>query len=190
MRGRFAAMSTSHLDPPFSLRRRTRIPVLLATAVGALGLATSIAVMWRSMRAVMDLGGTCASGGPYAVAAQCPNGAIELLSAAFPAVFVFGGLLAWGASEMCRRGAMVVVLAWPGLFLSLGWNFVEYGVNDRPVWGWLVCGLLFAVMGAAPLVAVPRLFRGMQEGRTALVALVAVAAAGGVIAGLELSALV
>ena len=45
-------------------------------------------------------------------------------------------------------------LAWPALFLSLGWNFLEYGffaVEGDWVWSWLFCGVLFVLMGAVPL---------------------------------------
>jgi hypothetical protein len=50
------------------------------------------------------------------------------------------------------------LLAWPGLFLSLGWNFLEYGIAppadlgaDGPEWGWVIPGLMFVAMGAVPL---------------------------------------
>jgi len=51
-------------------------------------------------------------------------------------------------------GAVLVFLAWPALFLSLGWNFLEYGffaVEGDWVWSWLFCGVLFVLMGAVPL---------------------------------------
>ncbi len=42
------------------------------------------------------------------------------------------------------------------MFLSLGWNFFEFGLNplgeESGVSGsWIFCGVLFALMGAAPL---------------------------------------
>ena len=49
----------------------------------------------------------------------------------------------------------LVFLAWPALFLSLGWNFLEYGFFPPEggwVWSWLFCGVLFVLMGAVPLV--------------------------------------
>jgi hypothetical protein len=51
------------------------------------------------------------------------------------------------------------LLAWSALFLSLGWNFLEFGL-DAPdsdgglAWGWLVCAIVFAFMGALPAAGV------------------------------------
>ena len=50
------------------------------------------------------------------------------------------------------------LLAWPALFLSLGWNFLEFGFDppgedDGLVWGWIVCGVVFWLMGGLPLFA-------------------------------------
>ena len=46
---------------------------------------------------------------------------------------------------------------WPALFLSLGWNFLEYALHPPAttalVWGWLIPGVLFVLMGAGPLLA-------------------------------------
>lgn len=42
---------------------------------------------------------------------------------------------------------------WPAVFLSLAWNFLEYGIfkYDHPAWAWIVCGILFVLMGGLPL---------------------------------------
>jgi hypothetical protein len=51
-------------------------------------------------------------------------------------------------------GFRLAVPAWSALFLSLGWNFAEYGVHPPGGgvgWGWLVCAVVFIAMGAAPL---------------------------------------
>jgi hypothetical protein len=49
------------------------------------------------------------------------------------------------------------MLAWPALFLSLGWNFWEYGLDppggDGVDAGWIVCGVIFVLMGGLPLLA-------------------------------------
>jgi hypothetical protein len=41
---------------------------------GMAGIAASITVAFLGMRAVLDVGGQCASGGPYVVATPCPDG--------------------------------------------------------------------------------------------------------------------
>ena len=59
-----------------------------------------------------------------------------------------------------------IAYAWPALFLSLGWNFLDYGLDppggdDGLVWGWLVCAVLFFLMGGLPLLALwsPKVLR-------------------------------
>ena len=53
-----------------------------------------------------------------------------------------------------------MALAWPVLFVTLGWNFLEYAFNPPGppgqgiVWGWLIPGVLFVIMGVAPVLAV------------------------------------
>jgi hypothetical protein len=56
---------------------------------------------------------------------------------------------------------------WPALFLSLGYNFFDFGL-DPPgggglEWGWLICGIVFALMGGLPLLIVlPATFNAMK----------------------------
>ena len=119
------------------------------------GVAAALTILFLSMRAVMDIGGYCASGGPYRIATQCPKGVAGLMIASIWGGLVFAFLYAWGS---LRAGAPnLVALAWPALFLSLGYNFLSYAfmrTNDSGiVWSWLICGVLFVVMGAGPLVA-------------------------------------
>lgn len=51
----------------------------------------------------------------------------------------------------------LVALAWPALFLSLAWNFLEYALQppegEGIVWGWLIPGVLFVLMGGVPWLA-------------------------------------
>ncbi len=128
---------------------------VVAYLFGIAGLAFCIALLWLGMRAVMDLGGFCASGGPYVIAVECPDAVV-----ATTPLSIFGGLLAvglivWGGSSLDGAWAGLAFLAWPALFLSLGWNFLEFGFfppDGGWVWSWLLCGVLFVLMGAVPLV--------------------------------------
>ena len=75
---------------------------------------------------------------------------------AFPLGFVGVGLMALGRLP---GGASLTLLAWPALFLSLGWNFLSFAFappppEKAPVVGWLICGVMFVVMGGVPLVYV------------------------------------
>lgn len=122
-----------------------------------LGLAivsTGLTLVFLSMRAVMDIGGYCASGGPYVIATECPGGTAALLPAG-----IIGGLVGvwmYAVTSSKLPGPRLTLLTWSALFLSLGWNFWEYGLNppdgsDGLVWGWIICGVVFVLMGAFPL---------------------------------------
>ena len=59
-----------------------------------------------------------------------------------------------------------VSLIWPALFLSLAYNFFDYGARGGVQGGWIVCGIVFALMGVVPLLwAVPHLWRVYVHGR-------------------------
>src|SRR6516164_7007061 len=120
--------------PPAMLRSTgregTHMHRSLARSIGSLigigGVAFSITLLSESMRAVLAVGGTCASGGPYAISRPCPNG----VAGAFP-LAIIGGLIFLGLYVFCAsdKGRTVAILAWPALFLTLGWNFIDYGLK-------------------------------------------------------------
>lgn len=105
------------------------------------------------MRSVQKIGGFCASGGPYQIAHHCPKGIAGVLP-----LSIFGGLLFLGLFAVCTNdtGRSLLLFAWPALFLSLGWNFLDYGLHltsgSGVDAGFLVCAALFMVMGAVPLI--------------------------------------
>ncbi len=140
-------------------RPTSDVRAVIETLVGVAGLATSITVLFLGMRAVLDIGGACASGGPYVPVQPCPEGVALLMPAGMLGLFGFGALVLHGGSRLGGGWAGLVLLAWPALFLSLGWNFLEYGVappaelepEGGPIWGWLIPGVLFVLMGAVPL---------------------------------------
>lgn len=123
--------------------------------LGIAGLAFSIALMFIEMRAVLDVGGSCADGGPYVSAQPCPDGTWLMF------VAIFGGF-GWGALAFATgvgiggRFAAMPFLWWPALFCGLGFNFLQYGVapagGGGAEWGFLIPGVLFELMGAIPLV--------------------------------------
>jgi hypothetical protein len=125
--------------------------------IAAFGLAACITLVWLGMRGVMNVGGACADGGPYVSAQPCPDGVALLMTLGIFGLFGFGGLGFWAGSIVGGGWIGLPLLAWPGLFLSLGWNFLEYGANppepfgDGPELGWLIPGLLFVLMGGVPL---------------------------------------
>ena len=113
-------------------------------------MAAGITAVYLGMRDLMvESGGTCASGGPYEIANQCSSGQIALLSGGIVAMLVFAALLA--AVEHLADGPRI---GWPAivgvLFLALGWNFVDLGLDppreDGSSVGWLVSGIIFWLM--------------------------------------------
>jgi hypothetical protein len=134
---------------------RWRATDLLVYLVGVFGVAFALTGVWLGMRSVMDIGGSCASGGPYEIATPCPAGVDVLLTLGIPLGIVSAGLMVWKGSMIGPTYAGLVALAWPVLFLSLGWNFLEYGVRnpfgDGVELGWLIPGIIFVIMGGVPL---------------------------------------
>jgi hypothetical protein len=139
--------------------RERRIPSVadvLLYLLGIAGVAAGITITFLGMRAVMEVGGSCADGGPYVSAQPCPEGvALATL------VGILGGiaslfLAAWKGTVIGDGATSVLFLAWPALFGALGLNFLLYGLDppgDEPgwAWGWLICGVVFWAMALAPL---------------------------------------
>ena len=134
----------------------TRPPPLRVAAYlgGVAGLAFCITLLWFGMRAVLDIGGYCASGGPYVISIACPDAVIASTPLSILGGFLAVGLMLWGGAGLGAGWMGLVFLAWPALFLSLGWNFLQYGLfppDGGLIWSWIVCGVLFIAMGAIPL---------------------------------------
>src|SRR6266536_2850728 len=133
----------------------------LATFVGLAGVTVALVWLFESMRAVLAIGGSCASGGPYVVGVPCPHAtALTTVGA------ILGGILMAAVYTVfgLRAGPRITLLIWCALFLSLGWNFLDFGLraqdgSDRL--GWLSCAVAFALMGGGPVVglAFPRFAR-------------------------------
>ena len=115
-----------------------------------LGFAFFLTCLFLAMRGVMDLGGMVATGGPYEIAHPAP-GYVWIIPVSIIASII---MIMASFAEKSDKGFvnLVSLLFWPAIFLSLGWNFIEYGFfKGRLVGGWIVCGLLFALMGGFPL---------------------------------------
>jgi hypothetical protein len=135
------------LEPP-GVGRLTAL--WLGTALAAAGVAAGITAVYLGMRDLMrESGGTCASGGPYEIANECSSGQVGLLFGGIVAVLVFMALHA--ALEHWADGPRI---GWPAisgvLFLALGWNFIDLGLDppqaDGTSIGWLVSGVVFWLM--------------------------------------------
>ena len=129
-----------------------RLPLIrtsgLVVAVALIGV--SLAWTYLGMRAVMDIGGACASGGPYVPVQPCPEGATALLSGGIPLLLL--ATLAASGIALTMRAPTLLLLMWFLLFGSLGWNFLEYAVAEDPVvLGWLIPGIMFELMALPAL---------------------------------------
>jgi hypothetical protein len=115
------------------------------------GAAFCVTCLYHGMRPIMRLGGMVASGGPYAIAHPAPHWVwIMPLSIILGMICFFMNLFTSADDE----GINLLPLAWPGLFLSLGWNFLEFTFSPPGgglAWGWLICGVVFVLMGGLPL---------------------------------------
>jgi hypothetical protein len=132
-----------------------------ATALAALGYAGGamcIVLVFLGMRSVMDIGGYCASGGPYVVNQTCPEEAVGALMLGMFGMFLFGAIASVGGVMVGGIWAAAPLIGWSALFGLLGWNFMEYGVFAVPgggiELGWAICGVVFWIMAAGPLLAV------------------------------------
>jgi Na+/melibiose symporter-like transporter len=100
-----------------------------------------------------------ASGGPYAIEHPAPGWVwVMPLSIVVGMACFFLNLF---TSQ--DDGVNLMPLAWPALFLSLGWNFLEFAFappGGGLAWGWLVCGVVFVLMGGLPLLFA---FKSLRE---------------------------
>jgi hypothetical protein len=133
------------------MRLRASIAVFIPLACGAAG----ITLLYLGMRSVMEIGGACAEGGPFVPVRPCPKGVPVLMIGGIWGGIISLGIYVW--KSMKYQVPSLIMLAWPALFLSLGWNFLEYGLNPPfgggLEWGWLVCAFVFGLMGGLPLLA-------------------------------------
>ena len=125
--------------------------------------------------------GTCASGGPYEVARECPDGTAALgmmLPVAFILAFVGAGLYATRGkapgSENPPHGGLVIVFFWTGIFWStaigcfLGVWGPEANAGPDGKLGGLIVGFLFVPMGAIGLLGLkadPRRQKKKRDGQ-------------------------
>jgi hypothetical protein len=143
-------------SPTTAPRTAPPLGATIAYLLGIAGLAGGITLVFIGMRAVMDVGGFCAEGGPYVIETPCPEGVVLLTPLGIMGGLGAAAVAAGAGSRLGGPWSSVVLLAWPALFGALGWNFLEYGFNppgDDPgwAWGWLICGVVFWAMAFVPL---------------------------------------
>jgi hypothetical protein len=136
--------------------RLARMAAGAGVLVTLAAVACAITLLFLGVRSLLEIGGSCAGFGPFDGNRPCPDGVPLAIAGG-----IVGGLAcAWINIRLAlthRVGSMLILVGWPGLFLSLAYNFVDFGVDptsdEGVVWPWLLCGGLFGLVGAAPLMA-------------------------------------
>jgi hypothetical protein len=140
---------------------RSPLGRIFGSFIGWYILSLAMMLLLQSVFQLMSIGGSCASGGPYEIAVECPD-AVSI----FAPLSIIGGLLGVGVGIFLAAGFGVALdaLAWPILFCGLGSGFLwEFFATGDPIG--LILGLMFVIMGLVPLVlafrvSVQRVFLG------------------------------
>lgn len=137
--------------------RRTPLGRVAGSLLSWFVFTLCMTLLFQTSLAVMSLGGSCASGGPYSIEVQCPESVVV-----FAPLSIFGGLgaVALAIFFSLGFGVSLVDLAWTILFVSLGGAFLYSFIAFGDVTG-LVVGVMFLAMGVVPLVILIR--AGVRE---------------------------
>jgi hypothetical protein len=108
----------------------------------------SFTVLYQGSAALSNIGGFCASGGPYVIQTECPDAVMWALPLGFVGVAV-----SWVIAFVVQKGFSMplVVWGWPILFVGLGIEFF-LSIPVSGAFVGILCGTLFVIMGLAPLV--------------------------------------
>jgi hypothetical protein len=132
----------------------TTLRATVTIAVPLAGVACGMTMLYLGMRSIMEIGGACADGGPFVPAVRCPEGVPFMILGGIWGAIIMLGIYVWQTIK--NKVPSFLAFSWSALFLSLGWNFLEFGLNppfgEGLAWGWLVCAILFGLMGGIPLV--------------------------------------
>jgi hypothetical protein len=150
--------------------RSVTVRASLGVFITLAGLTCWVTVLFLAQRAVIEIGGVCAEGGPYVTERPCPKGVPGLTLASIWGSLVFCALYAWQTikNEVFPR---FLALVWSVAYFALAWNFLRFGI-DAPGDGgvdamWLVCALVFAIAGAVPLyLAIPAFISTFKRDKT------------------------
>jgi hypothetical protein len=132
-----------------------RVRATFGIGITLAGLTAGLTLLFLGMRSVMEIGGYCAEGGPFVIAQRCPKGVPAIMMLSIWGGLIFAALYLWQCTK--NKVPSLILFAWPALFLSLGWNFLEFGLSPPgggTAWGWLVCAVVFILMGGLPLLAI------------------------------------
>jgi len=159
---------------------------------GVAMVAYGITALWFGMRDVLEVGGFCAEGGAYVVRQSCPEGSELLIFTGIGAGVIGIFVTIFGCFRAARGSVGLLLLGWPAVFISLGYNFIYYAINPPEEMGstvgWWISGVIFMLMGIPALFGMPVLARNIQpERRNTVLAVYLLAAAAGIVAGIAVA---
>lgn len=133
---------------------RSRVIDCAGILLSAAGMGFSVSLIDHCAAFVLSRGGWVASGGPYVIASPAPEwimllmpGAVLLFTASIMTSIYFSERLRW---------PWLLRFAWSGVFLTIGYRFACAGAGGgEPIPGFIICAILFIIMGIAPLVWIP-----------------------------------
>jgi hypothetical protein len=137
-------------------------PIGIALALlSAAGIAAALTLLYQGMGFIMRTeGGFVAAGGPYEIVHPAPDW-VWLIPLSIWAGVLFAGLHLFASFR--GWGVNLIAVIWGALFVSLGWNFLRFGLHSPfgggIEWGWLISGVVFWTMGFVPIIAVARWVR-------------------------------
>ncbi|GAB3257626.1 hypothetical protein [Nocardioides dilutus] len=118
----------------------------LLVVVSVFVLYVSVTWLVAGARAQLEVGPSCATGGPYEIVAPCPEHSTSLIlvGLSLSVVTALGGTIA----AISVTAPNLVVLHWTILLAGLGGLFVVWGVrvDDGVSWNGVLTGLVFLVM--------------------------------------------
>jgi hypothetical protein len=138
---------------------------VLRTPIGFGLIACGWIVLGYAIYQLLQIG-TCASGGPYEVARECPDGTARVglmipagIVALLVGAWIYAGRGSAPGSTRPPRNELIVLWVWTGIFWSIaaGCFLGVWGPDANPgpggELGGLIVGFLFVPMGAGGLLA-------------------------------------
>lgn len=148
---RFAGTPGARDDGPVTLLGDRRLFGFVYQAGSALIAGIALAWLFYGMRDVMEIGGSCADGGPYVSAAPCPDGA-WMMGVGMPVMML--AVLTATFVALANSTPLPVFPMWAVIFTTLGANFLEFGFGDPKSASWIFCGFLFIAMALPGWIAI------------------------------------
>lgn len=123
--------------------------IIALLALAAVALLSGLILL--AARAIINIGGYCAEGGPYVIAQQCPQGTATILGLGIPLMI---GLIFVYIVAKPSPWPTLIFWFWPIIFIGLGLAFIVGAFaapNGLSIAGLLV-GMMMIVFGIVPVI--------------------------------------